>query len=95
MRRNITRWSPSTCGCVVELESEYDNQGNLISDNKFLLMNEICDKHKALASTTHRENHAQLSNHTLDLIEEAKSKNLGQVHGLLEKAVKAIHKKDL
>lgn len=96
VRNNITRWSPNTCGCVIEYVTVYDD-GNekILEDPRFLLMNDVCDDHKHLASPMHRENHAQLSNGVLAHIEEAKSVNLGQVHMALDKAVRASHKRDL
>jgi hypothetical protein len=92
MVRNITRYSPDTCGCVVEyyVDTDFPDQ-----EPKFLLMNNVCDKHMPLATTTHRENHAELSKLPLDLIEEAKTVNLNQVHGALAKATRASHKRDL
>ena len=95
-RNNITRWSPSTCNCVVEYVTVYDdNNEKILEDPKFLLMNEVCDKHAHLATTTHRQNHAELTKFPLDLIEEAKNVNLNQVHHALGKATRASHKRDL
>jgi hypothetical protein len=91
--RNITRFSPSTCNCVVEYY--VDTEEPEPRDVHFLLMNTVCDSHQSLATTTHRSNHAELSKLPLDLIEEAKSVNLNQVHGALAKATRASHKRDL
>jgi len=95
VRHNISRVSPNSCGCVLETETEYDDNGNIISEPKFLLMNNVCDAHKHLASTTHKTEHTKLSTHVLDLIEEAKTVNLKQVDDLIEKATRASVKRDL
>lgn len=95
-RNNITRWSPTTCNCVVERVTVYDdNNENILEDTKFLLMNQVCERHSALASKTHKQNHAQLSTSVIKFIEETKTRNLDQVHGLLAKATRASHKRDL
>lgn len=90
VRNNITRWSPDTCGCVIEMVTVYDDNNNRIDgeEPKFLLMNEVCDKHKHLASTTHRENHEQLSKTVLDYIEEAKTSNMKQVDDQIANATR-------
>lgn len=89
MMPNISRHSPDTCGCVVELECDGDKEPI------FLMMNTVCDKHRPLASTLYKANHSLLSNHVLDLIEEAKTKNLKQVNDLIGKEKSAFRKKDL
>jgi hypothetical protein len=48
-------------------------------------MNKVCDKHKPLASTVHREDHPQLSQHVLELIDQAKTRNLKQVEDMMSK----------
>jgi hypothetical protein len=96
MSRNITRWSPvHICDCVIELESEKDDQGNLMSDNKFLLMNRVCERHKPLASTIHKENHAQLSNHVMALIEEAKKSNIDNYNAALTRCKTNFERKEV
>lgn len=82
----LTRHHPiigdSLCGCVVELEADFDMHlvpGMRITEPRFCLMSNICDRHSAIASTTFRSNHADLSKHILDLIEVAKTANLRQV----------------
>lgn len=86
----ITRWSPHSCGCSFEME--YDEQ---LKDNKFLLVNRLCPKHKPLASTKHKDNHSQLSNHVIDLIEEAKHVNITNHNNAIEAAESQYHKNQL
>jgi hypothetical protein len=96
VRRNITRWSPHTCDCVVEYVTVYDdNNDKILKDPEFLLMNNVCEKHIHMASTTHRENHEGLSKNVLDHIEEDKSVNINQVHTIMANAKRAIHRRDL
>jgi hypothetical protein len=74
------------CGCVVEQEVLYDNAlviGMNITDPQYLLINDVCDGHKPLASKEITPKHAQLSPHVLDLIEATKARNLKQVDDLL------------
>lgn len=66
----ITRFSPDSCGCV--LERQVSETGEI----SFLLMNEVCDDHAHLASTTFRANHGELSQYVMSLIEEAKALNM-------------------
>src|SRR5438093_2712413 len=79
MRNNISRWSPLTCDCVIELVAVYDdNNEKILRDPEFLAMNNVCGKHKHLASKVHKSNHHELSKHVMDIIEEAKAVNLKQ-----------------
>lgn len=78
VRHNINRLHPHTCDCIIELVTVYDDNNDRIpgEDEKFLLMNRVCDKHEHLKSTTHRENHHELSKIVVDYIEEAKRLNI-------------------
>jgi len=96
MPRKITRWSPNhICGCVFEVVADYDDQGNQISDNQFLLRNTECNKHKHLASTKHKANHKELASPVLDMIEEAKQANIKQADEAISKARNRIERLDL
>jgi hypothetical protein len=71
---NITRWSPDTCGCVIEVG--WDDQEPEPREGKFVLMNTVCQKHYGLATTVHRANHKELTKVPLKHIEDAKRVNL-------------------
>lgn len=97
VRNNITRWSPHTCGCVVETVAVYDdNNENILEDSKFLLMNHVCNKHLYLASKViHREDHHQRAARVLGFIEEAKARNTAQVEIALANAKRHHHRRQL
>ena len=77
--RKVQRWSPDTCQCVIEQYVDYDETGVAVNGPNFLLMNEICSKHEHMKSTEFKSNHAQLSGAVLQLIEDAKARNMKQV----------------
>jgi hypothetical protein len=85
----ITRYSPPTCDCVVELENETGKE------TVFLMMNRVCQKHRSLVSTQHAPDHGLKSSHVLSLIEEAKTRNLKQVDDLIAKETSNFVLKDL
>jgi hypothetical protein len=85
----ITRWTPP-CNCVIEKEISDDKK-----EHKFLLLNDVCNEHKVLASTKHKSNHSELSKHVIDLIEEAKAVNLKQVDDLIAVETSPRKKKHL
>lgn len=91
----VQRWSPDTCGCVIEQAVDYDEQGNVVKEPYFLMMNTICDKHRRFASTRFKPNHAQLSAHVISLIEQAKASNLRQVDDQIAKATRTLDRMDL
>src|SRR5215469_8157808 len=75
----VQRWSPDTCRCVIEQVVGYDEQGNCVEDPKFLLMNEVCDKHAHMKSTQFVHNHQALADNVTNLIEQTKARNMKQV----------------
>ena len=96
VRNNITRWSPTTCNCVVEILTVYDdNNENILEQPRFLLMNDVCEKHASMASTTHRAEHQQMATNVINFIEEAKAVNLGQVHHAMSRAKRRAHIREL
>lgn len=54
-----------------------------LHEPKFLLLNDVCEKHRHLASTEIGPQHAELSPHILDLIEKTKARNLKQVDDMI------------
>ena len=70
----VTKWSPNHCGCTLNYEWDLDQPEP--RDTKFLLAEEVCDDHAHLMSSTHKPEHAQLSNHVLDIIKAAQHRNI-------------------
>jgi len=89
---SITRWSPSTCGCVIEQVSDTEH---LDKDPEFLLMNEICERHMPLASTKHRADHSKLASNVMKIIEDTKQQNLDNHTEALNRVKKRFHKRQV
>jgi hypothetical protein len=87
---NTVRWS-AYCGCRFHLEIDDQHPDGA----KFLLADIICNSHKPLASTKHRENHSELSKRPLALLKEAQISNLKQVDDLISTEMRPRKLRDL
>lgn len=92
----VQRLSPHSCDCVIEQWVEYDDVTNEVTNGpNFLLMNDVCDNHAHMKSTSFRAEHAQLSSNVKDLIEQTKARNMKQVDDLISKATRKKTIKEL
>ncbi len=89
VRHNITRWHPVTCKCILETVTEYsDNNEERLTDPRFLLVNDVCNRHYHLCSVYFRPNHEALAREVLDYIEEAKTLNINQANDVLSQVIR-------
>lgn len=69
MHMNITRWSPDTCKCIIELLTDNGAQ-------YFLLQNEVCDDHAHMILPQRHVQHDELSVNVRNIIEIIKKRNI-------------------
>lgn len=92
---NITRWSPDTCGCVIDVSWDDSVPGEQRKTEHYATV-EVCPIHESLATKTHSLDHKSRRDKklagVLDIIQE---RNVNRVIDQINKTKHAFHRRQL